>query len=76
MAGFTSLTESLLTASGGNPNLDPYRANQYDATLEWYFAPQSILSVDFFYKDISTYIVQGATSRSCRCKPPPPTRGS
>jgi iron complex outermembrane receptor protein len=62
MAGFTSLTESLLTASGGNPDLDPYRANQYDASLEWYFAPQSILSVDFFYKDISTYIVQGATT--------------
>ncbi|MDR6533160.1 iron complex outermembrane receptor protein [Caulobacter rhizosphaerae] len=61
MAGFTSLTESLLTASGGNPDLDPYRANQYDAAVEWYFAPQSILSVDFFYKDISTYIVQGAT---------------
>jgi iron complex outermembrane receptor protein len=61
MAGFTSLTESLLTASGGNPNLNPYRANQYDATVEWYFAPQSILAVDFFYKDISTYIVQGAT---------------
>ena len=61
MAGFTSLTESLLTASGGNPKLDPYRANQYDATLEWYFAPQSILSVDFFYKDISTFIIQGAT---------------
>lgn len=61
MAGFTSLTESLLTASGGNPDLDPYRANQYDASLEWYFAPQSLLAVAFFYKDISTYIVQGAT---------------
>jgi iron complex outermembrane receptor protein len=61
MAGFTSLTESLLTATGGNPKLDPYRANQYDASLEWYFKPQAILAVDFFYKDISTYIVQGAT---------------
>lgn len=62
MAAFTSLTESLLTGNGGNPNLDPYRANQYDASLEWYFAPQSILAVGFFYKDISTYIVQGATT--------------
>ncbi|MDB5457471.1 MAG: TonB-dependent receptor [Caulobacter sp.] len=61
MAGFTSLTEALLTGSGGNPHLDPYRANQYDATLEWYFAPQSILAVDLFYKDMSTYIVQGAS---------------
>jgi len=59
MAGFVSLTPTLLTGSGGNPDLDPYRANQFDASLEWYFAPQSLLSAAYFYKDISTYIVQG-----------------
>ncbi len=60
MVGFTSLTDSLLTGNGGNPNLNPYRATQYDASVEWYFAKQSLLSVDFFYKDISTYIVSAA----------------
>jgi iron complex outermembrane receptor protein len=61
MAAFTSLTPTLLTASGGNPNINPYRANQFDTSIEWYFAPQSIFAVDFFYKDISSYIVQGST---------------
>jgi iron complex outermembrane receptor protein len=60
MASFTSLTDSLLTGSGGNPNLNPYRANQFDVSLEWYFASQSLLSVSVFYKDVSTYIVQGS----------------
>ncbi|GAB3035033.1 TonB-dependent receptor [Bowmanella dokdonensis] len=40
----------------GNPNLDPYRATQYDISAEYYFTDSSILSLAFFYKDISTYI--------------------
>lgn len=40
----------------GNPYLDPYRATQYDISAEYYFTKSSILSVAFFYKDISTYI--------------------
>lgn len=39
-----------------NPFLDPIRATTYDAALEWYFAPGSLLSVAYFRKDISTYI--------------------
>ena len=39
-----------------NPYLDPIRATTYDAALEWYFAPGSLLSVAYFRKDISTYI--------------------
>jgi TonB-dependent receptor len=39
-----------------NPYLDPIRASTYDAALEWYFAPGSLLSVAYFRKDISTYI--------------------
>jgi TonB-dependent receptor len=41
--------------SYGNPNLDPYRAVNYDAAVEWYFAPQSLLSVAFFHKDVSSF---------------------
>ncbi|MCW4461929.1 TonB-dependent receptor [Sphingomonas sp. BT-65] len=44
------------TASITNPYLDPIRANTLDAALEWYFAPGSLLSVAYFYKDIETYI--------------------
>jgi TonB-dependent receptor len=44
------------TASLGNVNLDPYRADTFDLSLEWYFAPESLLSLALFYKDISTYV--------------------
>ena len=33
------------TGSRGNPALRPFEATQYDATLEWYFAPSSALTV-------------------------------
>ncbi|NIJ35239.1 TonB-dependent receptor [Sphingomonas oligoaromativorans] len=47
-----------ITRSGsvGNPLLDPIRANTFDAALEWYFRPGSLLSAAFFYKDIKTYV--------------------
>ncbi|MDE1914824.1 MAG: TonB-dependent receptor [Sphingomonadales bacterium] len=44
------------TASIGNPYLDPIRATTFDAALEWYFRPGSLLSVAYFHKQISTYI--------------------
>ena len=44
------------TASFSNPFLDPIRANTIDAALEWYFAPGSLISVGYFYKNIETYI--------------------
>jgi len=43
-------------ASGGNPNLAPYEAKTYDATVEWYFAPHSALIGDVFYKDVNSFI--------------------
>ncbi|HYE53063.1 MAG TPA: TonB-dependent receptor [Azospirillaceae bacterium] len=42
--------------SSGNPNLEPIRANTFDVSAEWYFAPDSLLAIGFFYKDIKTYI--------------------
>lgn len=46
-------TDSII---GGNPGLDPFRAWQYDASLEYYFAPSSILSAAIFYKDVQSFI--------------------
>ena len=48
-AGFTAST-------GGNPDLRPMEANQFDAALEWYWAPTSELYVTLFKKNISNYI--------------------
>ncbi|KAF1718763.1 TonB-dependent receptor [Pseudoxanthomonas wuyuanensis] len=45
-----------LTASGGNPNLDPYEAWQYDLSWEWYIDKTSALTAGLFYKDISSFI--------------------
>jgi iron complex outermembrane receptor protein len=44
------------SASLGNVDLDPYRAKTYDLSIEWYFAPESLLSFAYFYKDISTFV--------------------
>ena len=45
--------------TGGNPGLKPTRANQFDGSLEWYFAPTGSLTFDAFYKDIHNYIFAG-----------------
>lgn len=44
------------TASLGNVELDPFRAKTYDLSIEYYFAPEALLSFAYFYKDISTYV--------------------
>ena len=43
-------------ASSGNPDLKPIRSNNYDASLEYYFAPASYVSGSVFYRDINGYI--------------------
>ena len=40
----------------GNPDLEPFRANQYDISAEWYFSDTSILALALFYKDVDSYI--------------------
>jgi len=45
----------------GNPNLKPYRADNFDATAEWYFARGAILSVGVFAKVIKNPIFSQAT---------------
>ncbi|WP_269219681.1 TonB-dependent receptor [Brevundimonas vesicularis] len=44
------------SASGGNPNLEPWRATAYDLAYEWYVDSTTYLSVAAFYKDLETYI--------------------
>lgn len=44
------------SASGGNPDLKPWRATAYDVAYEWYINPTSYVSVAAFYKDLDTYI--------------------
>jgi iron complex outermembrane receptor protein len=44
------------TVNGNNPGLGPTMADAYDASLEWYFAEESLLSLAIFRKDIGTFI--------------------
>jgi len=59
LAGAVSLNGQNGTGSGGNPELKPIRSNNVDAALEWYYAPQSLLSFGVFYMDLVSYIGYG-----------------
>ncbi|RZZ86844.1 TonB-dependent receptor [Pseudoxanthomonas winnipegensis] len=43
-------------ASGGNPMLDPWRANALDISYEKYFGEKAYVAAAFFYKDLKSYI--------------------
>lgn len=43
----------------GNPDLQPYRATNFDVSVEWYFAPQALFSVAGFIKKIESFPVAG-----------------
>ena len=62
LAGAVSLNGQNGTGSGGNPQLKPVRSTNFDASLEWYFAPQSLLEVGVFYMDLTSYIGYGQTT--------------
>ena len=54
--GYSSAT-GMPGGSGGNPQLDPWRADAYDLSYEKYFGEKGgYLSVAAFYKDLKTYI--------------------
>lgn len=52
----SGITATTRTGNVNNPFLDPIRAKTFDAALEWYFKPGSLVSAAFFYKDINTFI--------------------
>ncbi len=57
MTNYFWLSDGILTGGGGNPALEPYKSSNVNASAEWYFQPQAILSAEVFYKDISNYIL-------------------
>ncbi|WP_445214770.1 TonB-dependent receptor [Brevundimonas sp. BR2-1] len=46
------------SASGGNPELEPWRADAYDLAYEWYVNSTTYFSIAAFYKELETYIYQ------------------
>lgn len=45
-------------ASGGNPFLNPFTSWNYDAALEYYFAPQGFVSLTGFHRELKGFIQQ------------------
>ncbi len=57
LAGAFSRDDTTLTASSGNPDLKPYQSTNYELSAEWYFRPGALLSVEYFRREISSYVV-------------------
>jgi iron complex outermembrane receptor protein len=52
-----------LTATGGNPTLLPYLSDNLDLGTEWYYAPNSYVSVDAFVKEVTNFVVGGTVTQ-------------
>jgi len=61
------------TAGAGDAGMDPFRANQFDLGLEWYFAENSYASAAVFYKDIDSFVTSDTIQGEL---PEPQTDGS
>ncbi|WP_368565909.1 TonB-dependent receptor [Pseudoxanthomonas sp. UTMC 1351] len=48
--------ERVVTGSGGNPQLDPWRAYAFDISYEKYFGSKAYVAAAYFYKDLRSYI--------------------
>jgi TonB-dependent receptor len=51
-------------SSSGNPNLDPWRATNFDGSLEWYFGRASLVSIGAFYINVDSFIQSGSIVRT------------
>jgi iron complex outermembrane receptor protein len=57
-----TLNETNQTLTVNNPNLLPQYGKNWDATLEYYFEPVGSVSIGWFHKTITDYIVTGTES--------------
>lgn len=62
LGGAVALTDTNLTGTGGDPNLRPVEAWDYQVDWEWYFAKASLLSVTGFYTDLTTDVDFGVSN--------------
>ncbi|MFL6575476.1 MAG: TonB-dependent receptor [Povalibacter sp.] len=48
-------------SGGGNPELEPWKANTFDLSFEKYFEKQAYVSFAVYYKNLTTYIFNEST---------------
>jgi TonB-dependent receptor len=53
--GGTTSTLQGFNGSAGNPALKPVKSNNLDASVEWYYTKQSMVSFGLFHKDLKGY---------------------
>jgi TonB-dependent receptor len=58
VAAPSSSAPTILTATAGNPFLKPALSDQFDVSLEWYFAKVGSLTFDAFYKNVHNFFYQ------------------
>ncbi len=51
-----------LGVSGGNPQELPFLSDNADISAEWYYAPNSYLSANAFFKSVSNFVVGGSST--------------
>ncbi|WP_426701592.1 TonB-dependent receptor [Rhodanobacter sp. Col0626] len=62
LAGSVSLDDLTHTGTGGNPELKALTSSNFDASLEWYFAPRGLLSAGVYDMALKNYVNFGNTS--------------
>jgi len=60
------------SAEGGNPNLEPWRAKEFDVAYEWYGGKASYFSANAFFMDLDNYIYDQALPVDFTGLTPPP----
>jgi iron complex outermembrane receptor protein len=59
LAGSVVLNNTLLTGTGGNPNLKPIISDNVDLSVAWYMSSRSYVSAGIFAQDIKNYVKTG-----------------
>jgi len=56
-------SKNILSGGGGNPNLEPFRANAIDLSYEKYFGTKAYVQAAMFYKRLSSYIINSTDTK-------------
>ena len=56
LPAFLNIDSSGFEGSGGNPELEPFRADRYDLALEYYFGEAGLVALTYFNFDVESFI--------------------
>ncbi len=62
MNGTIAVDGTNVSVSTGNPNLDPYKSDEFDLVAEWYFGGVGMLSAGVFHKSIDGLVASQTTN--------------